>query len=287
MTTREINNLIEEGESLRQIAQAYSDIANLKIKRIRSAVERNRLFFDEISRIYSTVKAFAIKKKVAVVKPKQKLGILVTSNNRFYGNINSSLVKYFIGLTRELKDTDRIVIGKEGIHYFKANKVLPNYQELLLKNDMPDNLELANLVNIISQYNQVMVFHPKFKSLLIQQATFTDITKISFYIGEFHVKEVNPKNKEANINFLFEPDLPKILEFFDSQVLTLLLEQTFLEAELSRTASRFISMDEAETDANKFIKEYQILRAYAKRNLDNNAILENFASMAALRKVNI
>ena len=139
MTIKEINELIEEGESLNQIAQAYSEIANLKIKRIRSAVERNRLFFDEISKIYSVVKAFAIKKKVAVAKPKQKLGILLTSNNRFYGAINSSLIKYFIGSTRELKDADRIIIGKEGALYFKASNILPSYQVLMLKNDMPIN----------------------------------------------------------------------------------------------------------------------------------------------------
>ena len=121
----------------------------------------------------------------------------------------------------------------------------------------------------------------------MQQATFTDITKISFYVGQFHIKEVNPKNTIPNINFLFEPDLAKILQFFDSQVLTLLLEQTFLEAELSRTAARFISMDESETEANKFIKIQKTLKAYAQRSLDNNAILENFASQAALRRVSI
>lgn len=284
MTIREIEEILEEGESLKAMAQAFSEIANLKIKRIRSAVERNRIFFDEISKIYAIVKAFALQKKVVVVKPKKRLCIILTSNYRFYGNINSSLIKYFIGSTRELPDVDKIVLGKGGIDFFKATKLLPNYKEIMLKTDMPTVFELTNLAKICSEYNQVLVFHSRFKSLLTQKATFTDITTTSLYLREFQVKLFNPKNKEDFMRFIFEPELPKILAFFDNQILTLLLEQTFLESELSRTASRFISMDEAETQSNKFIKEYRKLKSYAIRNLENNKILETYARMMAVRK---
>lgn len=296
MTIKEIDLALEEGQTLKQITEAYSEIANLKIKRIRSYVERNRMFFQEIESIYGIVKAFAIKKKVAIAKPKQRLCILLTSNNRFYGNINSSLINYFIGSTRGLPDIDIIVLGKGGIDYFRVTRILPNYKEVILKTDLPTNQELTNLVSLSMNYNQVLVFHSKLKSLLTQQATSTDITAISLYIKKFYVKPLYAKG-EKEYQFIFEPELPKILNFFDSQILTLLLEQTFLESELSRTASRFISMDQAEAQANKFTKEYLTLRAYAKRNMDNNAILENFASyvsvrtnvasMMALRKANI
>ncbi|HCE31454.1 hypothetical protein A2778_01155 [Candidatus Daviesbacteria bacterium RIFCSPHIGHO2_01_FULL_40_24] len=282
MTTKEIDSILEEGHSLKEIAQAYSEIANLKIKRIRQAVERNRLFFDEILKVYGMVKSLALKKKVLVAKPKKRLCILLTSNYRFYGNINSSLTNYFIGSTRELKDIDRMVLGKGGIDYFKAVKLLPSFSEIMLKDDMPTSEELANLVNLSEDYNQVLVFHSRFKSLLTQSATSTDITATSYYLNEY-TKAFDPKNAPPS-NFIFEPELPKILKFFDNQILTLLLEQTFLESELSRTSSRFISMDSAETEANKFIKEYLKIKAYAKRGLENNAILENFASIMATRK---
>lgn len=284
MTIKEIDQALEEGESLKSIAQAFSDIANLKIKRIRNAVERNRLFFDEIATVYATVKALAIKKKIAIVKPKDKLCILTTSNNRFYGAITQSLVKYFIGSTRQLQDADRIILGKGGIDYFRVFKVLPNYQEVVLKDDMPTSLELAHLASLCTNYNQVLVFHAKFKSLLTQQATLTDISQLSFYINEFRVKSIQTGAGENFFNFIFEPELAKMLKFFDSQILTLLLEQTFLESELSRTASRFIYMDQAEGEANKFIKQYQALKAYTKAGLINGAILENYASMMAVRK---
>lgn len=284
MTIKEIEDNLEEGQSLKSIAQAYSEIANLKIKRIRNEVERNRLFFDEILKVYGLVKAFAIKKKVALIRPKKRLYILLTSNYRFYGNINSALINYFVGSTRELKDADRIILGKGGINFFKAAKLLPSYQEVVFKDDMPDLLELNNLVDLCTLYNQVLVFHAKLKSLLQQTATFTDITAVSFYLREFYTRSFDPRKRENLINFIFEPELIKILKFFDSQILTLLLEQTFLESELSRTASRFISMDSAETEANKFIKQFEKLKSFAVRNQQNLAILENFAGLLAVRK---
>lgn len=280
MTIKEVDEKLEEGESLKSIAQAYSEIANLKIKRIRSSVERNRVFFDEIFKVYGFVKGFALKKKVVLAKPKKKLFILLTSNYRFYGNINSSLTNYFIGSTRELKDIDVIILGKGAIDFFKATKFLTNYKEILLKSDVPTNEELMNLVNLSSEYTQVLVFYSKLKSLLIQRPTFTDITATSFYTREFLVQEQkNFTAKQESLSFIFEPELPKILNFFETQILILLLEQTFLESELSRSASRFISMDQAESEANKFIKEFEKLKALTKRGLENNKILENYAAI--------
>lgn len=283
MTIKEIEEKIEEGQSLKTIAQAYSEIANLKIKRIRQEVERNRMFLEEIAQVYGMVKAFAIKKKVAVVKPKKRLCILLTSNYRFYGAINSSLINYFLGSTRELPDVDKVIVGKGGIDFFRATKLLPKYTEVILKSDLPTTDELTNLATLGTDYNQVLVFHAKLKSLIVQAATFTDITAVSLYLKSL-AKDFDTKIEKNITHFIFEPELTKILAFFDNQVLTLLLEQTFLESELSRTASRFISMDQAETESIKFIKQYQTLKAYVRRNMDNNKILENFATIMAVRK---
>lgn len=272
MTIREIDEIIEEGRSLKQIAQAYSEIANLKIKRIRAQVERNRLFFQEIAEAYSLIRSLAIKKKILKPKPKKMVCLIQTSNYRFYGKVNSSLIDFYIEKTRNL-ETDRIALGRAAIDYFKASRLFKNYQSIVLKGDQPIPGELMYLVDIIKDYNQVLIFYSSLKTLLVQEPKVTDITKVQ-----------NLGGQQIEFRFIFEPDLPKILDFFDSQILTLLLEETFLESEVARTGSRFISMDHAETEANKFLKEYMKLKAFAKRALANNRILENYASLAAIRK---
>lgn len=271
MTIKEIDEIIEQGQSLKVIAQAYSEIANLKIKRIRNRVEQNRVFFGEIFNIYSLVRSFSYKKGVRITKSRPRVAIVLTSNYRFYGNINADLIDFFVNSTRNLQ-TDRILIGKAAVEYFDATRIFPGSQKILLKNDLPSLPELTDLVRMITEYNQVLVFYPALKTLLVQQPKVTDITLLTSLPGE------------GEIRFIFEPELPKILNFFDSQILRLLLEQTFLEAEVARTASRFISMERAETEANRFIKEYVNLKNYTKTSLINKRILENFASGIVARK---
>lgn len=266
MNLKEVDQLIEEGYSFRQIAQAYSEIANQKIKLLRANLDRNRVFFEDISSVYSLVKALALKKGITGLKPKGSISVIITSNYRFYGNINTDLIDYYLESTKDLK-MDRIIIGKTASEYFKSNNLF-EYQEFLLKKDQPDHQELTSLINIIKDYNQVLIFFSKLKTLLVQIPNYIDIAKVA---------QIQAKENEK-IRFIFEPELPKVLSFFDSQVLTLLLEATFLESEVSRTASRFISMDQAETEANKFIKENEKIKAYLKKSIINNQILENFAS---------
>lgn len=294
MTTKEIGEALEEGESLKTIAQAYSEIANLKIKRIRGQVERNRVFFVEISRVYALIKKLAIKKRISLPRPKKSVSLIITSNHRFYGSINSNLIEFFIIATKKL-DTDIILINKAAIDYFKT--LVPAEagihtnitQQIMLKEDQPDSSELIQLTNIIKPYNQVLIFHSRLKSLLIQEPIVTDITAISAppHLEDKFTREstgLSPLPGEQEFKFIFEPELPKILAFFDNQILTLLLESTFLESELSRTASRFITMDQAENEANKFILEYKKLEAFTKRNMINNKLLENFATIIASRR---
>lgn len=310
MTIQEIEKLIIEGHSLKTIAVAYSEIAHLKIKKIRAEVERNRLFFDSIAKIYGIVKGYAISKGVTLQKPKKRLHILITSNYKFYGNINLSLINYFLGSTHELRDTDTIVIGRGAVDYFKAINILPNYKQVLLQKDIPNSEELKNLSSNVSEYNQVLVFYSKLKSLLVQRATFTDLTATSFYLqqktssaylqqktssayvrkGEknsaFTAKQEGTFTAQQESSaFIFEPELPKLLSFFENQIMALLLEQTFLESELSRTASRFISMDQAQTEADKFIKIYAVMKGYTQRSIENMKILDNYATLTAARKM--
>lgn len=277
MTLNQLNQLIEEGNSLKLVAQAYAEIANQKIKKIRFDVERNRLFFKEIYYLYGLIRNLAAGKKLLVAKPKNRICLLLTSNHRFYGSINSDLINFFISSTKSIK-SDKLILGKVAIDHFNTL----NYPSFLLKDDRPSSLELNQLINIIKDYNEVLIFYSSLKTLLVQQPAVTNITAQTLTSplkkgSALHNPQVLP-------NFIFEPDLPKILSFFDSSILTLLLNQTFLESEVARTASRFISMDQAETEANNLISQYQKQRLHLLKSIGNIQILENFARAWAVKK---
>lgn len=276
MTIREINETIEEGDSLKTIALSYVELASVKIRKIRAAVEQNRLFFDEIAQVYRLVRQQAILKRVSIKKTKPAVSILLTSNYGFYGNIDTEVVRLFMETTPKFP-TDRVVVGKTGQAYLKAMRYFSRYEPVAFKNDLPNSNELKALNAAIKNYSQILVFYPELRTLLIQKPAVTDITQT-------YRQELNQTTEPKGSYVIFEPELEKILEFFNDQIISLLLEQTFFEAELARTGARIIAMDQAQTEAGRYLETQKQLKTHIQRMIQNTRLLENLTSVMAVRK---
>jgi ATP synthase F1 gamma subunit len=277
MTIKEINNLIEEAKSLKQITQAFTQISSSKLKRIRSGVERNRDFFADLSNIYGLINVIARSRKIPPPPKNGKtLSIVLTSNQRFYGKITADLIEFFLVQISKIQ-CEKIVIGKSGVESLKSVNYALTYKPWILQGDFPNNEEFLELSKYVGPYSRVLVFHPQFQSVLVQKPIIADITRSE--------EEVSSKTRESEdlikqINsFIIEPEIKIMVDFFDSQIKTLLLEATFLEAELSRTASRLISMDSAQNEAEKYLNTQENLLLNAVRSIQNARILETVAAM--------
>lgn len=274
MTIGQLKQLIDEGGSLELIAQTFTEIAQFNLSRIRQRVEQNRTFFSEISQVYKMVQLVAAKKQIGdITKNNRTIGILLTSNFRFYGELNIELIRFYINSFKG-SIADTIIIGKTGIEFFNTYYPNKRYQTIIFKTDMPGEQELRDLASKINAYKRVLVFHTTFKSALSQIPTVTDITQVPLS----QLKGI-PKS------FIFEPEIVKVLQFFKTQITTLLLEQTFLESELSRTAGRLISMNQAEKNAKDYIRDLNRKLLEAQRSITNISLLESFASFSAWKEL--
>lgn len=277
MTTKEIIEAIEEAKSLKQITQAFTQISSSKLKKIRDGVERNRVFFNDLSGIYGLINAVARKKAVVrPVKNGKTLVLLLTSNERFYGKITGELLEFFLVQVSKIR-SDKIVIGRSGTETLKAMNYALSYTPMILKSDFPTNEEFVKLSELVQDYSKVLVFHPQFQSVMMQKPVIADITRSE--------QEVDAKNREAEglaneySNYIVEPEIKIMADFFDNQIKVLLLESTFLEAELARTASRLISMDSAQNEAEKYLSTQEMGLVTAQRSIQNARILETVAAM--------
>lgn len=278
MTIKQLNDIIEQGGALKMISQAYTEIASAKLKTIRTQVEKYRFYLEDLAKVFRVVKQVAAEKKILPVKNNKAISLVITSNYHFYGSVNVDLIKYFISemLT---SPTDQIVVGKTAELYLEGSNYQQKYDLILLKSDYPNADELQSLVAKIKDYSQILIYFSKLKTVMVQQPTFTDITQTSY------LKAPDPKAPQVKQRpFIFEPELVKILDFFESQVTNLLLQQAFLESELSRTASRLISNDQAQMNADKYIDEHKVMLAQAKRAQANARILETFTALNSLRR---
>ncbi len=277
MTTKEIIAAIEEAQSLKQITQAFTQISSAKLKRIRDGVERNRAFFTDLSGIYGLVNTIATKRKIPrPVKNGKTLTLLLTSNERFYGKITGELIEFYLVQVSKIR-ADKIVIGKSGIETLKSMNYALTYTPLILASEFPNNAEFVKLSALVQDYSKVLVFHPQFQSVMVQKPVIADITRSEQEV-DTRTAQTQKEANEYN-NYIIEPEIKIMADFFDNQIKVLLLESTFLEAELARTASRLISMDSAQNEAEKYLTIQQLSLVNAQRSIQNARILETIAAM--------
>ncbi len=273
---QQIQQALDEGESLKMITQAYSEIAAVKLRQIRTGIERTRVFFEEVSKVFRAVEVAAAQQKVnPKLQKKDTVSILLTSNHRFYGNLEEKLIRYFILNTTKFK-TDRIIVGKTALEFLQAMKYAYRYTSVVFRDDNPSPSESDQLVGQITGYEQILVYYPRMESTLVQEPHVVDLLQQppKHYL----------QSKVRSFDYIFEPELEKILKFFDQQIISVLLEQTFLEADLARTAARLVSMDEAQAKAEDFIKDQRKLLFRVKMSADNMHLLETLATVLTARK---
>lgn len=279
-TIADIQEELDQTKELRFVANALTEVSAAKIVRIRQEFEINRQFFEEIDRIYDILKQSLPDrlnlKNIPLVTQQKKplLAICITPNMRFYGSIPGDVAQYFMDITGPI-GADRLVIGQSGIDILQHSHFRGTFEKFICKRDIPRGDEIAALLQRSNAYVKVLVFMPKFQTLMRQNAGVIDIT---------HAKPEGEVRRGRTIDTLFEPELPRIISFFEGQLRTILFNRAILEAELSLTASRLIAMNAAEERAGKELSAKKIQLTMAKRERMNRQLLESFAGFLVAKE---
>lgn len=272
-TLAQIKQNITEIEAMRTLAQIYTETSASKLQKIRSGIIRNRLFFEELAQIYHVVKVSALKANIKLApKTKKSASLLITSNSHFYGSLEMKLIRFFllenakVNPSRNQILADLYVIGKTGQGYLKSLNYSRSFTAVNIEKDLPDEKEFYTLSKYLADYQQIFVYYSKLKSIAIQEPAVIDITESAQMAGEVEEKNI--------IRYIFEPEIHLISEFFETQMVSLLLQLTFFESELARTGSRLIAMDQAKEKAETSLLEEKKILAMAKRSQANAKLLE-------------
>lgn len=275
-TLGQIRQTLDESQSLKIIAQSYSEIAAVKLQKIRSDIERNRVFFQEVSAVFRMVKLAAVKRNIQPkAKRKGTVSILVTSNHRFYGDLENQLTRFFVVNTTKFA-TDRVIIGKTALEFLRTIRYSHSYQAMVFGEDLPQFTELNQLISKLINYQQVLVYYPRMQSVLVQTPHVVDVLQ--------RPPEHYLSTTGRTFKYIFEPEIGQMLHFFDTQIATLLFEHTFLEAELARTAARLISMEQAQDNADEFIKTQRRMLYHVQKSLDSSRLLDTIAALITRKK---
>ncbi len=71
-TIRQLKAVLEESEAMKGVASAYGEIAAMHLQKIRAGIEKNRVFFQEITEVYHIVRVNALKRHIYPKMPTKR-----------------------------------------------------------------------------------------------------------------------------------------------------------------------------------------------------------------------
>jgi len=276
--TEEIKTL----ESLRGLLETYKVVAATTIRRIRNSVLQNRLFHLGLNNLFQEVRRAYQKEINNIAKGKKNniasrpltvkehngktILVLLSANTGLYGAIIYKTFESFLKEARKNPSYDLAIAGHVGELFFK--KAEPEREYIYFDfSDIGISAEaLRSITGRLSSYERTIVFYGAFKNILIQEPSSFEISTSG---RNLHTEEV-----VENSSYLFEPSLESVAIFFETEIFASLLEQSFHESRLGKTASRLVSLDRSSLNIGKAFQDMRIRqnklrhRLYNRRQLD-------------------
>lgn len=255
---KEIDEQLSFLESLENLTQIYGEIASTRMKKTRDSVISIREFLKEIQNIFDDVRASYVKEVRRLAK-KKKIGkankitflahngktvaVFLASKTGLYGEIIPATFRFFLQDLRT-SNCEVAIVGRQGLALFIGSGEERPYTffDLPEKEDL-DYASLSEIVFHIVQYEEVRIYYGKYVSVVSQKPTRQIIS------SEI---DITRQEKEAKRNqYIFEPSLEKILQFFETEMFASIFYQTFRESQLAKHASRILAMDAAYENIQK------------------------------------
>lgn len=272
----DLKTRLVEYQTAEVTAGALQDISALRAQAIRRGFEKNREFYEEIHMLYQIVQSQAKKRSVDAAKPKRvrQLYVAITSNKRFYGALIRDIIESLIKEMKASPEATALIVGKVGWQYFEQKGLIKRARQMSLADDAPTPQEIAGMLKYFEGFDRISVLYPKFYNSFKQGAAIMDITQ-SIEVATAPTEEVG---------YIFEPEVPAILSYFDTQVRRVLFGRVLLDADLARTSARLIKMEEAEERAQGMVRlaERRIRREVAA--VSNMGLLETFAGFTQWKR---
>ncbi len=269
---------LKDVQTAKFITSMLRDISAIKMRNIKNRFKKNDIFFAEISKLYNLVKLQELKQAKKNNKKKEQrisatLFIAITSNKHFFGLLNSNVMERFLKEIEEKKG-DNLIIGNTGKQYTSNLKYKKKFKYMSFEDDSPTDDELSVFLERIKHYSRVIIFYPSFVSVFKQGVKTIDITQ----------KPELTEDLKKEEEYIFEPDLFEMIQFFEIQIRNLLFNRAMLETELARTAARLMKMNESENRATELIKEKEIQLQKETMALSSIRLLETFLGYKQWRK---
>ena len=248
---------------LKDITQAFQQDAAHYLRERREKIIKSRSYFREAWRIYGILRRL-VKYTPEVIN--KKIVILITPNHGIYGRLlNKAIAK-----AKELyfqQKADILITGRKGRSSFANLQERTSYFfELGADAGYEDILPIKK---IIARYSQIIIVYASYISTGKQKVAVATFKPEG---TEGHKKEeVPPKN------YIIEPDVQKVMDYFNEVLVGVTFYSYFAESMLAFKAAEMVLMENGYNNAEDLEKKMRLKLFRVQREIKDSKLRDLFS----------
>ncbi len=242
-------------KSLNDLISSLEELSAMRYRKTKNSVLNTREYLDEINFLYKQVKNNYKKvvetsgkdyKEVKFRQPtKGTVYVLLTANGGLFGDVIGRNFSNFRNYVTRIPADEVLVVGSVGqklIEYSDLKDKI-SYKYLPLSDSSGDRENLGTILRYCLDFKTIVIFYTRFVEILNQKPMADSVT--GDIVFEEVISSFDKDQPQFDRDFLFEPDIEKVLGLFETQMINTLFEQKILESGLSKFTSRMVALDSA------------------------------------------
>jgi len=282
---KEIRTRISSITTTLQVTSAMKMVSSAKLKKAQRSIMQMRPYADKLKEIVSIISNDNDTEEenpfTKLMDPNNILIVVVSSDSGLCGAFNSNIIRTALSLADKKYHTQYISgkvnflsIGKQGKKILKAKKTpiieqIDNFFDTL---DFEHSQELSTKITdlfIAKKYDHIEIVYNAFKNAASQICTSEQFLPILPSIQNEKEKE-----KNNNIDFIFEPSRQEILEEILPRSLKIQFYSVLLDSFAAEQGARMTAMSQATDNATDLIKKLNLQFNKARQSAITNEIIE-------------
>jgi len=290
--SKELLERINSVSLMQQMTKTMKLISASKFVRSQNILFSSRKFIEELINIGNVIVKNSNKNSDIAITNKS-LVVAISSDKGFCGAFNNNICKKVKELITN-NETEIMPIGKKIYSFVNKTNYNCNSENVDLLKKIDENVIKNIAISIYNKfstgkYDNVIVIYNKFINASSQVVTVENILDKADFIcknSDFkdNLENENKSSEIDNKDFIFESSKNDIDIFLKENMFIYNFLRVIYESNASEHASRMITMNKANDNAESLIKSLRILYNQTRQSAITNEIIEISAGAKCLNK---
>lgn len=275
----DLKNSVAQIAMVRSISSTFETIASVEMSKIRESTLASKKFFGELWNIYTQLRRDPkeVGQTLSTTDKNKSLFVVVTAESGLTGDIDQkTIAKVLIDL--DPANTDVIVVGAHGGGLLSG--LGHKYDKLYRWSEMNDPKTIQDLGAKIKEYGHAVVYFSTYLTLVSQEVVKQDMVGAIRALGTDNSTQSGVSVISTD-DYLFEPTDHAVMNYMESVMMELALNQIMRDSQLAQLASRFKAMSASKNRAKDIEGKLRYRYHKAQRARKDEQSRERTASILA------